>query len=76
MIEEKRAHKLPAELDYDLGVLAEPLAVATHAVRLAELKIGSTCVVLGTGTIGLLAGVAAQEAGADWYVVPTLILFV
>jgi len=59
-----RAYKLPQELDYDLGVLAEPLAVGTHAVRLANIKKGSTCVVLGSGTVGMLAGVAAQEAGA------------
>jgi L-iditol 2-dehydrogenase len=64
VLPEQRAHKLPPELDYDLGVLAEPLAVGTHAVRLANIKKGSTCVVLGTGTVGLLAGVAAQEAGA------------
>jgi L-iditol 2-dehydrogenase len=64
VLPEQRAHKLPQELDYDLGVLAEPLAVGTHSVRLANVKKGSTCVVLGTGTVGLLAGVAAQEAGA------------
>ncbi|MGA2961317.1 MAG: alcohol dehydrogenase catalytic domain-containing protein [Candidatus Korobacteraceae bacterium] len=64
VLPEQRAHKLPEELDYELGVLAEPLAVGTHAVRLANIKKGSTCAVLGTGTVGLLAGVAAQEAGA------------
>ena len=47
-----------------MGVLAEPLAVGAHAVRLAEVTRESTCVVLGTGTIGLLAAVAAQQAGA------------
>ena len=46
VLPEQRAHKLPPELDYDLGVLAEPLAVGTHAVRLANIKKGSTCVVL------------------------------
>ncbi len=60
----ERAHKLPKELDYDLAVLAEPLAVGTHAVRIAHMKKGSVCVVLGGGTIGLLAGVAAQAVGA------------
>jgi L-iditol 2-dehydrogenase len=60
----ERAHKLPKELDYDLAVLAEPLAVGAHAVRIAHMKRGSVCAVLGGGTIGLLAGVAAQAAGA------------
>lgn len=64
VLPEQRAHKLPPELDYDLGVLAEPLAVGAHAVRLAKIKQDSTCVVLGTGAVGLLAGVAAQEGGA------------
>ena len=64
IVPQERVHKLPQELDYDLGVLAEPLAVGTHAVRLTEMRKGSTCVVLGTGTVGMLAAVAAQEAGA------------
>ena len=64
VLPQQRAHKLPKELDYDLAVLAEPLAVGTHAVRIANMKKGAVCAVLGAGTIGLLAGVAAQEAGA------------
>jgi len=64
VLPQQRAHKLPKELDYDLAVLAEPLAVGTHAVRIASVKKGTVCAVLGAGTIGLLAGVAAQEAGA------------
>ena len=64
VLPEQRAHKLPKELDYDLAVLAEPLAVGTHAVRIANMKRRAVCVVLGAGTIGLLAGVAAQAAGA------------
>ncbi len=63
--EEQRIHLLPPELDYDLGVLVEPLAVGAHAVRLGGVKPGSSCAILGAGTIGLLAGVAAQEAGAS-----------
>jgi len=64
VLPQQRAHKLPNELDYDLAVLAEPLAVGTHAVRIANVKKGAVCAVLGAGTIGLLAGVAAQQAGA------------
>ncbi|MDR3590171.1 MAG: alcohol dehydrogenase catalytic domain-containing protein [Negativicutes bacterium] len=63
--EEKRVHLLPPELDYDLGVLVEPLAVGVHAVRMGNVTPGSSCAILGAGTIGLLAGVAAQEAGAS-----------
>lgn len=65
VLPEQRAYKLSPELDYDLGVLVEPLAVGTHAVRIANLEKESLCVVLGAGTVGLLAGVAAQDAGAS-----------
>jgi (R,R)-butanediol dehydrogenase/meso-butanediol dehydrogenase/diacetyl reductase len=36
----------------DAGALVEPLAVAVHAVRLAEPAAGATALVLGLGTIG------------------------
>ena len=36
----------------DAGALTEPLAVAVHAVKLAEPVAGVTAVVLGLGTIG------------------------
>ena len=38
VLPEQRAYKLSPELDYDLGVLVEPLAVGTHAVRIANLE--------------------------------------
>jgi L-iditol 2-dehydrogenase len=46
------------------GVLAEPLAVAAHAVERGGVRPGSDVLVLGGGTIGLLIGYAAQRTGA------------
>jgi len=48
----------------DLAILAEPLAVAVHAVGLAERAPGRTVLVLGGGTIGLLTVFVAARAGA------------
>jgi len=62
----------PATVTYPLGrhttlvqgALAEPLAVAAHAVERGGVGAGSDVLILGGGTIGLLIGYAAQRAGA------------
>ena len=45
--------------------LAEPLACSYRAVQLARLQIESRVLVLGAGTIGLLAGLLARERAAE-----------
>jgi 2-desacetyl-2-hydroxyethyl bacteriochlorophyllide A dehydrogenase len=57
-------HRLPADADLRLAALTEPLAVAVHDVRRAELVPGETAVVIGGGPIGLLVALVAREAGA------------
>jgi L-iditol 2-dehydrogenase len=44
-----------------VGMLAEPLAVAVRGVGLAELVASETVLVLGAGTIGLLAALVARR---------------
>jgi threonine dehydrogenase-like Zn-dependent dehydrogenase len=56
---------LPGELDFELGALAEPLAVAVHGVHIVSTRPGDRVLVLGSGTIGLMSVVAARFAGAD-----------
>ena len=58
------AFHLPAGLDFEVGALTEPLAVGVHGVRLGEVRIGDRVAILGAGTIGLLAILAARAAGA------------
>lgn len=58
-------HKLGAETDLKLAALIEPLAVACHDLRMAELKAGETAVVLGGGPIGMLVAMVAKEKGAN-----------
>lgn len=58
---------LPDDLAFDQAVLAEPLAVCVHAVRIGyERHQGkaSDVVVLGGGAIGLLAGFVYRHRGA------------
>src|SRR5206468_3149694 len=58
-------HRLPPQVDLRLAALTEPLAVACHDVRRAELAAGETAVVLGAGPIGLLIALVARHAGAE-----------
>ncbi len=58
-------HRIPENLSLKHAALIEPLAVACHDVRLADLRPGDQAVVLGGGPIGMLVALVAREAGAD-----------
>jgi L-iditol 2-dehydrogenase len=64
--------KLPDAVDYVGGALAEPLGVALHAVRLAELRPEQRVAIIGVGAIGLcvLAMARAWGVGDLWVVEP------
>jgi 2-desacetyl-2-hydroxyethyl bacteriochlorophyllide A dehydrogenase len=57
-------YPVPERLDLDTAMLAEPLAVGVHAARLADLNAGDEALVLGAGTIGLLAAFVLARGGA------------
>jgi len=57
-------YELPGEVSYEVGALAEPTAVCVHAIRLAGVQLGQRVLVIGAGTIGLLAALVARTAGA------------
>jgi threonine dehydrogenase-like Zn-dependent dehydrogenase len=57
-------HRIPSQIRPAAAVLLEPFSVAMKAVRVAGVNGDDTVVVLGPGPIGLLAVVAAREAGA------------
>lgn len=57
-------YKLPLGVSLQEGVLAEPLAVAAHAVRMVNVKPGQSVVIFGSGTIGLVCGAVARTFGA------------
>ena len=55
---------LPEQLSYEAGALVEPLAVAVHAVRRADVRMGETVLVIGAGAIGLLVAALCKRSGA------------
>jgi threonine dehydrogenase-like Zn-dependent dehydrogenase len=58
-------HALPDSVDDTLGALVEPGGNALRSVCAADLAPGDRLLVLGPGTIGLLAGLFARSMGAD-----------
>ncbi len=60
---EKVVLKLPDNVTYDQGALAEPLAVAVHALNKISPENRNNLVILGSGTIGLLMAAVAPSLG-------------
>ncbi|KAF4971648.1 hypothetical protein FZEAL_9785 [Fusarium zealandicum] len=63
-IPEDFAYKIPDSLSLEEAVLVEPLSVAVHGARLADLRPGLKVLVQGSGTIGLLTAAVAKAYGA------------
>jgi threonine dehydrogenase-like Zn-dependent dehydrogenase len=57
--------ELPDQVDDTRGALAEPGGNALRAVRAARLRPGDRVLILGPGTIGVLAAMFARAAGAE-----------
>ena len=66
---EAQAHLAPANVSLEEAAMAEPLAVALHAVRRAGSLTGKRVLVSGSGPIGALSAIAARRAGAAEIVV-------
>lgn len=64
VVPERCVHELPDALSYEVGALIEPLSVATHAVRRAEIRLGETVLILGDGAIGLMTAAMCRRSGA------------
>lgn len=55
---------VPGTLSDDAAAIAQPLAVALHAVRRSGLHRGQSCAVIGVGGIGAFIVAAAASVGA------------
>jgi (R,R)-butanediol dehydrogenase/meso-butanediol dehydrogenase/diacetyl reductase len=66
--EPRWVHQL-GDLGTDVGALVEPLAVASHAVRLSGARPEHSAVVFGAGPIGLVTTAALKAAGVEQVVV-------
>jgi threonine dehydrogenase-like Zn-dependent dehydrogenase len=68
-VDHRRVRRTPEGLDDNDAALAEPAAVAAHALARSGTGIGDLVVVIGAGTIGLLIAELARIAGAARVVV-------
>jgi L-iditol 2-dehydrogenase len=68
-----KAFLLPDDVTWDQAALVEPLAVAVHAVRVAQVRAGANLLILGAGTIGLMALQAAKAMGAGDVIITDLL---
>jgi threonine dehydrogenase-like Zn-dependent dehydrogenase len=63
-VPERALRVLPEAVDATLGALVEPGGNALRAVRAADPQPGSPILIMGPGTIGLLAAMIATARGA------------
>lgn len=67
-----RLHRLPENVDFHEGALAEPLACSVHGVaELTDISVGDLVVVSGPGTIGLFSAQIARAHGGRVVVIGT-----
>ncbi|CAG8048068.1 unnamed protein product [Penicillium olsonii] len=62
---EDLCYQLPDSLSLEQGALVEPLSVAVHLVRQADVSPGSSIVIFGAGPVGLLCCAVAKAFGAN-----------
>jgi D-xylulose reductase len=65
--------KLPENVSFDEGALAEPFAVGLHAARKAQIKPGDVALVIGAGTIGLVTAMAAIAGGCSQVIIADIL---
>lgn len=58
-------YQVPENVSDEAAAMVEPLAVALHAVHQGKVRVGDTVAIVGDGTIGLCAVLAARVAGAS-----------
>ncbi len=63
VVPERIVHHLPRNIPFAHAAMVEPLAVAVHAVALAEIPKNGTALIIGAGMIGLLVLQALRQAG-------------
>lgn len=69
VVSRRSAFVVPAGLSVEHAALAEPMAVAVHAVRRAPSTLGTSVLILGAGPIGLGVLQAVRAAGATTVIV-------
>lgn len=65
--------KLPDNVSYAEGAMAEPLSVGLQAVKKADIKPGDVALVTGCGTIGMVTAMAALAGGCSKVIITDII---
>ena len=73
VVDTTQAYRLADAVSDGEGAMAEPLAVAIHAVNRAGPLLGKSVLVTGCGPIGAMIVVAARRAGATAIVVTDMV---
>jgi L-idonate 5-dehydrogenase len=63
-VDARQCVPVPEGLDFAMASMAEPLAVALHALRLAGSLVGAKVLLVGCGPIGCILLAVARRAGA------------
>lgn len=56
---------LPDDMEYKVGALCEPTAVAVHAINKISNYLNKSVCIIGTGIIGIISGIIAKTKGAN-----------
>ena len=64
LLDEWEPVPIPDGVSDEEAALAEPCAVTVHAVRLSQIKLGDSVLIMGAGPIGLFCMQTARAAGA------------
>ena len=62
---ERHVFHLPDSVSFDAGAFVEPAATSLNTIRAANVKIGDTVLVHGSGSLGVLAAKLAKLSGAS-----------
>ena len=65
----KNVFLLPDNISFEKAALAEPLSCVVHAMQKLKMNFGSTALVVGAGTLGLMLLQALRNGGASFIAV-------
>lgn len=63
-VPEKTVYLIPEQVSDEAAAMAEPISCCLHGFDMAEVKLGDTVMIVGTGNIGLIMVQLACHAGA------------
>lgn len=68
LVRSDMVRKLPDNVSFKEGAIAEPIAVSFHGAKMAQIRKGDHVLVWGAGPIGIYAAACAKFLGASYVV--------